>query len=306
MSLHPQIRFLLDAIQENGIAEGWRQGAVHFREVNRAPMPEVREPVARVEERTISGEDRTTGLRIYTPDGPGPFPLMMFFHGGGFVTCDLDSHDPVCRRLCNLTGAVIVAVDYALAPEHPFPAAPEDCYQATCYAVEMAASLNADPDRLIVVGDSAGGNLASVVCLLSRERGGPTIRHQVLYYPATSHRCDTPSWTEFATGYFLTKPMMQWFWQQYLQNPEDGESPLASPLLTPDPSGLPPATIFTAGLDPLRDEGLAWAKALERAGVPATARDFPGLIHGFLNFAVLVEPADVALRESAAMIRAIL
>jgi acetyl esterase len=242
-------------------------------------------------------------VRIYTPEGAPPHPLLVFFHGGGFVICNVDSHDGTCRLLCNGAGCLVVSVDYRLAPEAKFPAAPEDCYAATCWAAENAAALGADPQRLAVAGDSAGGNLAAVVPLMARERGGPELAHQLLVYPVTNHAFDTPSYQEHAEGGLLSRKMMIWFWQHYLEKPEDGQNPLASPLRASDLRGLPSATVITAEYDPVRDEGEAYAARLREAGVPTVLTRYDGMMHGFFSMSGFIDRAEEAVSQAAEALR---
>jgi len=223
--------------------------------------------------------------RHYTPSEPGGLrPLLVFFHGGGFVFGDLDTHDGVCRLLCRRSGAQILAVDYRLAPENPFPAAVEDARAALRWALANASQLGADSTSIGVGGDSAGGNLAAVVSQLAARDGGPAPALQLLIYPATDFTSRRRSRELFGDGFFLTRAHMDWFEDQYLGAARTQRSdPRASPLLAEDLSGLAPALVVTAAFDPLRDEGEAYAEALRAAGTPATLRRFPGLIHGFLS-----------------------
>jgi acetyl esterase len=198
------------------------------------------------------------------------------------VVGDVSSHDEVCRQLCAGANAIVISVNYRLAPETPFPGGLEDCYAATQWAAEHAADLGGDSARVAVGGDSAGGNLAAAVCLLARERGGPALRHQLLIYPVTDSNFERPSYRDNADGYLLTRGMMQWFWQQYLEDPGQADNPLAAPLHA-DLAGLPAATVITAGFDPLRDEGQAFAAKLEASGVAVEHLEFKGMIHGFVS-----------------------
>ena len=262
--------------------------------------------VARVENRTIPGPAGEIPVRIYTPATPagaGPKPGLVYFHGGGWVLCGLDSHDGTCRDLAAGTDCVVVSVDYRLAPEAPFPAAPEDCYAATRWVEAEAKALGIDANRLAVGGDSAGGNLATVVSMLCQERGGPKLVHQLLVYPVTDHNLDTPSYIENGEGYFLSKAMMGWFWHHYLASEKDGANPLASPLRAASLSGLPPATVFTAEFDPLRDEGRAYASKLEADGVPVAYTNYPGVFHGFFGMAHQIPRARQAMEDACAALR---
>jgi acetyl esterase len=262
-------------------------------------------PLAKVESRTIPGPGAEIPLRIYTPEGAGPFPVLVYFHGGGWVIGSLDTHEGVCRQLAKRSGAVVVSVDYRLAPEHKFPAAPEDCYAATLWVAENAAKIGADGRRLAVGGDSAGGNLAAVVSLMARDRAKPTIAFQLLIYPVTDHSYETASYRDNADGYLLTKDSMVWFWNHYLKGAGDGAQPYASPLRARDLEGLPPAMVVTTEFDPLRDEGEAYAERLRQAGVPVKLKRYDGLIHGFFMMTGFFPQALQAVDEAAAEIRAL-
>ena len=236
---------------------------------------------------SIPAAGRSIAARHYLhtrPHSTAPVPLVVFFHGGGFVFGSPDTHDNLCRALARAAGCAVLSVDYRLAPEHPFPAAVEDAYEALCWAACEAGRLGADPQRLAVAGDSAGGTLAAVACLKSRDEGGPRIRHQALIYPATDATTfDRESYRAYAEGYFLDRSQVDWFRDQYLPQPEDRRHPHASPLLAASLAGLPPATVVTAEFDVLRDEGLAYADALERAGVAVHRLHYTGVVHGFVS-----------------------
>jgi acetyl esterase len=247
--------------------------------------PEPREPVKKVEDRLIDAGSVKLPVRIYTPEATGPLPIFVFFHGGGWVLGDCESYDAPCRALANGAGCIVVSVEYRLAPEHKFPAAPEDCYAATLWTVRNAASLGADPSRVAIGGDSAGGNLTAVVAQMARDRGGPPLVCQVLIYPVTNYALDTPSYKANAEGYLLTKGMMDWFWNHYLGSPSDGANPYASPLRATNFAKLPPALLITAGYDPLCDEGAAYDAKLREAGVKVVYSNYPGMIHGFFSLA---------------------
>ncbi len=235
------------------------------------------------------------GLRIYTPEGNGPFPVFVYYHGGGWVLGDLEVIDPILRSVTNETGALVVSVDYRLAPEYKFPIPAEDCYTATKWVAENIAKYKGDPNQIAVGGDSAGGNLAAVVPLMAKDRGGPTIQLQVLLYPVTNNSFDTKSYLENGKGNYLETSAMHWFSKQYFNGEEDKLNPYASPLLAEDLSGLPPALIFTAEYDVLRDEGEAYATRLEEAGVPVELTRFNGQIHGFFWMPTIMEDAKTAL-----------
>lgn len=259
-------------------------------------------PVARVENRAIPGPAGEIPVRIYTPAGSGPFPVLVFFHGGGWVICNLDTHDGQCRDLCNGAGCVVVSVDYRLAPEHKFPAAPEDCYAATQWAAGHAAEINGDPARLAIAGDSAGGNLTAVVAQMARNHGGPKLVFQLMIYPATDFTFQGASLKENADGYFLTADDMDWFSNHYLRSEADRKNPMASPLLADNLSNLPPALIITAQYDPLRDEGEAYGQRLKEAGVPVTISRYDGMIHGFFGFPF--DKSKAAVAEASQALRA--
>ena len=260
-------------------------------------------PLANVENRTIPGPAGTIPVRIYTPSGTGPCPLLVYFHGGGWVLGDLETHDSVCRELAHGAGCVVMAVDYRLAPEHKFPAAGDDCYAAVKWAAAHAAEIGADPRRIAIGGDSAGGNLTCVTALRARDEGGPRLCFQLPIYPVTNHSLDTPSYRENAKGYLLETDAMAWFWGHYLRSDADGEQPYASPLRAADFHGLPPALVITAEFDPLRDEGEAYAKRLQAADVPTTLRRFDGMIHGFFGMSGVLDQAKTAVAEATAALR---
>jgi len=264
------------------------------------------EPVHRIEDRRIPGPAGDIPVRIYTPSGPGPFPALVYFHGGGWVVGNLESVDVPLRSLANRAHCVVVSVDYRLAPEHKFPAAPDDCYAATRWVSEHATELGVDPNRLAVGGDSAGGNLAAVVALMARDQNGPRVAYQLLIYPVTNHDFATTSYVANAEGYLLTRGAMIWFWNHYLATPADGGQPYASPLRAPRLNDLPPARVIVAGFDPLCDEGEAYAARLNDAGVPTDLRRYDGLIHGFFTRAGQIAAARRAVEETAGALRAAL
>jgi acetyl esterase len=307
MPIDPQIQKLLDLradlppLHTLSVAEARAQMAAR-------DFPGLRRPdIAHVVNRDMQGPAGSIPLRVYTPIGQGPFPLMVFYHGSGFVVCSLDTHDGMCRNLCAGTGCVVVSVDYRLAPEAKFPAGPDDCVAAPRWAVGNAAALGADPGRVIVAGDSAGGNLAAVVALRLRDEGGPSLLGQLLIYPVTDHYdADTPSMTENADGYGLTRDGMIWFWNHYLATPADGANPYASPLRAGDFAGLPPALVVTAEYDPLRDEGEYYAERLRQAGVPTKMQRWDGMNHGFFFWPGVVDRAGVAMDEACAWVRSLL
>jgi acetyl esterase len=265
-------------------------------------------PVASVCDLALELPGRTVALRHYVPDEPGErLPMLVFYHGGGFVFGDLDTHDAVCRMLCVHGGMHVLAVDYRLAPEHPFPAAVDDAREAFEWAYANAERLGADPQRIAVGGDSAGGNLAAVVSQLAVAAGGPRPALQLLIYPATDMVERRRSRELFAEGFFLTDSEMAWFEQAYLgTGTTDRHDPRLSPLRAQDLSGLPPAIVATAAFDPLRDEGEDYAQALRAAGTPVLLRRYPGAIHGFVSGVGVSRPAREAVIELAGAMRGML
>jgi len=262
------------------------------------------EAVASIQNVMIPGPLGDIPVRIYTPVGDGPHPGMVYFHGGGWVVCNLDTHHVICTAIARRAGAVVVSVDYRLAPEHKFPAAVIDSYAATVWVADNAAKLGIEPSRLTVGGDSAGGNLATVISLKARDEQGPPIALQVLVYPVTDlSRLDTPSYQEFADGYDLTKAAMEWFRDHYLRTPEDAFHPHVSPLHAQNLSGLPPALILTAECDPLRDEGEAYARSLELAGTQVSLTRYAGMIHPFFSLSGIIPKALDAIQQVADAVR---
>ncbi|HZO70904.1 MAG TPA: alpha/beta hydrolase [Ktedonobacteraceae bacterium] len=307
MPLDPQVQDVLDAMIALGAPP-----------LNTLPVADARaafialgaarrgepEPVSKIEDRTIPGPEGAIPIRIYTPEGHGPFPVLVFFHGGGWVIGNIDTHDATCRALTNAAGCITVSVDYRLAPEHKFPAAPEDCYAATTWVAKNAAAINSDAARIAVGGDSAGGNLAAVVALMARDRGGPKLIYQLLIYPVTDYyKPGTPSYQENAEGYFLTREGMVWFWDLYLSNEGEALHPYVSPLQAESLSGLPPAMVITAEFDPLRDEGEMYANRLKDADVPVTYVPYQGMIHGFVGMAAVIDQGKVAIAKAGAALR---
>jgi acetyl esterase len=264
--------------------------------------------IGSVRDLKIDGAAGDLGARYYTPDeGGGPHPLLVYYHGGGFVICDLDTHDAFCRLLCKHAGVNVLSVDYRMAPEHPFPAPVEDARAALRWAYEHASELGADPERVAVGGDSAGGNLATVVCQLAARDGGPAPSFQLLIYPVTDFTASRPSRELFGEGFFLTQAEMDWFNQHYIESVNaDPTDPRVSPLMAEDLSGQPPAFVVTAGFDPLRDEGEEFVRALRAAGVPTAHRRFPGLVHAFINWTGISPVSRDAVVELAGATRAML
>lgn len=267
-----------------------------------APVP--RPDVDSVEDQIIPGPRGGLSVRIYRPFEQGPLPVIVFFHGGGFVIFGIDTQDGLCRQLCNRSGMIVVSVDYALAPEHKFPAASNDCLAAALWAAKVAPSFGGDPERLVLAGDSAGGNLAAVTALRLRDSRGPDIRAQLLMYPVTDHpSAGMNSYQSRGNGYGLTAAAMEWFWDQYLNDPSEGSHPHASPHRASDLTRLPPAYVITAEYDPLRDEGAAFAHRLHAAGNPAVLVNYPDANHGFMSWVGLIDTSDRALQAACDWLR---
>lgn len=305
MTVDAQVQVIIDGMSASGVSEFAELGHLAVREMCETMLlPFDAGALASIEDKSIPvGNSTNITVRIYKPVGEGRLPLIVYFHGGGWTIGSINTHDPICRALSVWAKAVVVSVQYRLAPEFLFPISLEDCYQATLWTQQHAKELNADASRLVVAGDSAGGNLAAVVCLMARDRKlkdetTPTISHQLLLYPITDANFETSSYKENANGYMLRRSDMQWFWDQYIPNPWERSNPYASPLQA-DLSNLPPATVITAQYDTLRDEGNAYAKKLQAAGVKVTHREIPGMIHGFIGFAALVDKGREVLKECA-------
>ena len=301
--LDPRTQWFLDFLKSSGRPQ-----------VNQVPVAEAREmyvrgqnlvPLdkksARIEDHNIPlSSGGNLKLRIFRPEGSsGPLPIVMYFHGGGWVLGDSDTYDYSMRELTNGTGAAVVFVEYSRSPEVRYPVALEECFAATEWVAAHGSELNLNSSQMAVAGDSAGGNMAAVVCLLAKERGRPQIATQVLIYPATGHVFDSASFREFATGYFLTRETSQWFWQQYTGGAAIEHEPTACPLeaTREQLKGLPPALVITGECDVLRDEGEAYARKLTQAGVPVVCTRYLGAIHGFLGINALADsPPTVTAR----------
>ena len=299
--LDPKIRAALDA---QGPQPDFRsQPLAEVRktfDAGAAALPKLNDPVAKIETRSL-GAFR---VRVYTPEGAGPFGALVYLHGGGWVLGDLESHDQVCRSLASRTPCVVVSVDYRRSPEAKFPVPLDDCEAALRWTVEQAKELRADPARVAVGGDSAGGNLAAGLAIRLRDRGGPKIAFQLLLYPVTDRSVGTESYREFASGYGLTRANMQWFWDCYLTATAERDNPEASPLRAKSLKGLPPAFVLTVHSDVLRDEGEAYAKQLHEAGVPVECVRVRAVTHGFLRMGAVYPQADHGLTVLAEALRA--
>jgi len=298
MSLDPQVASLIEAL-DTGFPKVSTMTGAQARAAIRArfvPNPDP-EPVAIVRDARVSVEGGLVDIRIYRPEAPGLLPVLVYAHGGGFVFCDLDSHDGLCRNLANLIPAVVVSVAYRLAPEHRWPTAAEDVYAVTRWVSEHAGDFGADAQRVAIGGDSAGGNLAAVAALMARDRGELPIAAQMLLYPVIAAKFDTESYHRFGAGYYNPREALQWYWDQYVPEPSDRSNPYASPL-SGRLEGLPPAVMVVAGCDPLKDEGLAYADALRDAGATVQQLFFAGGIHGFMTMPMF-DIAHAARRQAS-------
>jgi acetyl esterase len=295
MPVNPQVQALLSQLDAQGLPPFEEMSVPQARDVMNRFRDLQGEPaeIAEVREVLAAGPAGRLPVRVYHPAPGTPLPLVVYFHGGGWVLGNVEVTDIPCRALARAAGAVVASVEYRLAPETTFPGPAEDAYAATGWLAEHAGDLGADATRLVVAGDSAGGNLAAVAALMVRDRGGPGIAHQLLLFPVTApaRGSEFASYTENAEGYILTRGAMEWFWEHYLDAPGDGTNPYAAPLHAPDLAGLPPATVVTAEFDPLRDEGLAYARRLSEAGVPVTSATYDGMIHDFLLMSGAIDRA---------------
>jgi acetyl esterase/lipase len=298
------MKLVLDAVPTASIAEVGYQGVRDAIRERMAAMPPPAE-LPRVEDRTITGGIKT---RIYWPvSDPSDLPVVVFYHGGGWVIGDLDSHDATARAIAGGVGAVVVAVDYRLAPEHPYPAAVDDAFAALKWVSEHAAELGADPSRLAVAGDSAGGNLAAVVSQLARDAGGPPIKFQLLWYPATTLDSSLPSMTENADAPVLSTADTFAFLELYLKGHDaDARPATLAPANAESLAGLPPAYIATAQYDPIRDDGVRYAELLRAAGVPVELHNAETLVHGYVSFGIAVPAAAEAVAKALEAVKAAL
>jgi acetyl esterase len=299
MPLDPHSENLLGALKEQGLKSFEQMSVAEARGTIETFTGLQAEPqeVKQVMERSVEGEDGPLSVRIYVPDLAGPLPVLVYYHGGGWVGGSLAVADEPCRALANRSGVIVVAASYRLAPEARFPAAPNDAYAVLTWASAHAEEFGGDASRLGVIGDSAGGNLAAVVALMARDRGTPALKAQILTYPVIQREGNFASREENREGYLLTTAGIEWFWEQYLASEEDATNPYASPIMAQSLAGLPPALVMTAEFDPTRDEGESYGQALEKAGVPVTVQRFDGLIHGVYWMSGAV-PRHVELYET--------
>ncbi|TWB25641.1 alpha/beta hydrolase [Nitrospirillum bahiense] len=306
MNISPQLKPFVDA-------------AAHFPKVDSIPLAVLRKavrdaslafpplavPIAKIEDRVIAGPAGDLRLRLYTPASGTPAPVLVYFHGGGFVMGDLDTQDMICRGLCHAAGCLVVSVDYRLAPEHPFPAGPDDCWAATCWAADHAEEIGGIPGRLAVAGDSAGAVLAASVALRARDEGGPQLDGQVLIYGSGGYpRGETASWRDYPVAPFISTEDTFFYWHQYLSQVEaQRDNPLASPNRAESHVGAAPAFIATAEFDPTRDDAEGYGLLLVAAGVPVTTRRYVGMVHGFVSWLGVIDAAQTAVDDVGGWLR---
>lgn len=306
MNLDPQIQAMREQRRRDGAPQLY---TLSLAEARAADLASIRagggdpEPVHEVRDTSVPGPAGDIPVRVYRPSTGGPLPLLVYFFGGGWTLGSIDTSDGICRSLANSAGCLVVTAGYRLAPEHRFPAAVDDCYAATAWIASHATDFGADPARIAVGGDSAGGNLAAAVALLARDRGGPRLAGQLLVYPNTDYLSDTESMRDNGDPWLFNHHSVAWYWQHYLGTPDDGRNPLASPLRADDLGGLPPALVVTAEYDPLRDQGEEYGHRLADAGVPAVVSRYPGTVHGFFAMAGTVDAGRAAIAEAAGALR---
>jgi acetyl esterase len=299
--LHPQAQAFLERMEQKGGLPSHALSVEGAREsLNELLITDKAEPVGEVKDLSVPGPtEEGVPIRIYIPEGSGPFPVLVYFHGGGWVKGNLETHDDLCRSLTNDIGVVTVSVDYRRPPEYPFPAGLEDSYAVTRWVTQYADAFDGDPDAVAVGGESAGGNLAAAVSLLARDRGEPSIDHQILLYPVLDRDLERRSYEEKGEDYNLTTSSMRWYWNHYLLNEVDAKNPYAAPLQARNLSDLPRATVVTCGFDPLHDEGVLYAECLDAADVPVQLLDYEDQIHGFISFPEHMDQALELRKELA-------
>ena len=308
MPLDPQAQLVINLVKQSGLPELWQLTPDQAREqyLMRVNKLAPKEQIFRSSDRVLPGPGSELPIRIYQPREGKPgeqLPVLVWFHGGGFVIGDLDTHDSACRMLANQADCLVVAVDYRLAPEFKFPAAVEDSMAALRWVALHARELGGDPGRIAVGGDSAGGNLAAVCALLARNEGHPRLAFQLLIYPCTAPEPETPSHRKFAEGYILTRNAITWFYKQYVRSAKDFQDFRFAPLVADDLANLPPALVLVAGFDPLRDEGVDYAKRMIEAGNRVTLANYEGMVHGFYLMGAAVDAAKRAIAQSAQALR---
>jgi acetyl esterase len=314
MTLHPQAQAVLDLVAANGAVRPSDANLADIRTgfallvAMGAGTPE---PVAEVRDIEVPATPRAAAVpaRVYRPSAAGSLPVVVFFHGGGWTIGGIGDYDPIARQIANRSGAVVVSVGYRLAPEHPYPAPLDDCWAATSWVAEHASEIGGDPSRLAVMGDSAGGNIAAVLAQRAAREGGPRLALQVLVYPVTDCRFDTPSYVENGKGNLLDVEQMRWFFDCYTRGGDDASDPAISPLLAVDLRAgelrhLAPALIITAEHDPLRDEGEAYAAVLEAAGAEVALSRYDGMIHAFFGLGAVFDAANDAMAEVGSALHA--
>jgi acetyl esterase len=298
------LKAMIDAIFPAGGPDRNVLGAAGYRKaLQETRVPDPFYPLARIEDVKVAGATGPIGARLYASSHEKGLPCILYIHGGGWVICDLDSHDLLARALAKESGCAVLSIDYRLAPEHPFPAGLQDCRAALLWLRDHGASLGLDGSRIAVAGDSAGGNLAAALCLLMRDEDPKLIRHQGLIYPVADNNFDRPSYLDYADDYGLTRDEMIWFWRHYLARPEDADHPHVSILRAPDLGNLPPATVTSAEFDVLRDEGEGYAERLRAAGNRVALHRVPNTCHGYAHLITLVPEADDLARLLGAELR---
>jgi acetyl esterase len=303
MPLHPQAQAIIDMLEAAGFGSlSADSDPAQVREQFAAMRIDPTIELAEVEDRTVPGPDGDLPVRVYRPSKGATLPALVYYHGGGWVIGGIETHDGTCRELAEAVGCTVVSVDYRLAPEHKFPAQVDDCFAALVWVRDHADELSIDRDRIAVAGDSAGGHLAAVTAIHARDAGIP-LTFQLLIYPAIEYEFESRAMEDNAEGYFLTREDMRWFYGHLLPDPSVGTDWRVSPRFADNHAGLPPAFVVTAEYDPLRDQGKAYADALEAAGVPTTYRNYEGVFHGFFSMTMLLDTAKDAVRDAAEALR---
>ncbi|TWS18980.1 alpha/beta hydrolase [Tsukamurella asaccharolytica] len=304
--VHPQVRAILDQMSASGFTDFADNTLEENRALTEQTPPELRGeifPMAEVLDDTVSGPAGDIPIRVYKNSAEPNQPVLVYFHGGGWVVCGIESHDAATRRLAHIADATVVSVEYRLAPEHPYPAALDDTWAALTEIAARASEWGGDPDRIAIAGDSAGGHLAAIAAQRAAKEGGPILRHQLLVYPFLDFDGDYPSLHENASGYLLSKRGIDWFTERFLRPEDSRKDPRVSPLLAANVSGVAPATIVVAEYDPMRDHGRAYADKLRAAGVDVDLQENPGMIHGFWGYPGAVDQAVASFDAAGARVR---